>query len=198
MTRTLMISLFLVAACTRHNPAPGGVGGGGASDGGVASDGADMSDTGAGGGGGDDGGATSGGDLAPAPLPDLPSGNYSATSSGLLANNCTAPPENADLGIWMLKVVSPTVWNLTVDKNLSPAVLDRMGALFVGQTTDTGMPIYGCMMRETYELSLTPTSTAQAQGRLDTVFDQLSGDCSQYEPVLPCTQSYAVTLDRAN
>jgi hypothetical protein len=54
------------------------------------------------------------------------------------------------------------------------------------------------MMRETYRLSLTPTSPTHTEGRLDTVFDVLQGDCSTYEPVLPCTQSYALDLDRAN
>jgi hypothetical protein len=30
------------------------------------------------------------------------------------------------------------------------------------------------------------------------VFDALSGGRSIYEPMLPCTQSYAVTLDQAS
>ena len=86
------------------------------------------------------------------------------------------------------------MWNVTLAKGLAPAVLTRTGQTFAGQVAETGMPIFGCTMRETYKLSLTPTSTSQAQGRLDTVFDALAGDCSMYEPVLPCTQSYAVHL----
>jgi hypothetical protein len=128
-----------------------------------------------------------------APLPVLSSGSYAATSTGLLANSCTVPPDD-NLGNWSLTVVNPSVWNVTLAKGLPPAVLNRMGARFAGQVAETGMPIYGCMMRETYKVSLTPTSTTQAQGQLDTVFDVLAGDCSLYEPVLPCTQSYAVGL----
>jgi len=86
------------------------------------------------------------------------------------------------------------VWNATLAPGLAPAVLNRVGKVFAGQVAETGMPIFGCMMRETYKVSLTPTSTTQAEGRLDTVFDALAGDCSMYEPVLPCTQSYAVRL----
>jgi len=148
--------------------------------------------------GDDDGGAAAEpGDMAtPAPLPVLSSASYAATSTGLLANNCTVPPDD-DLGTWSLTVVNPSVWNVTLAMGLAPAVLNRVGTVFAGQVAETGMPIFGCMMRETYKVSLTPTSTTEADGRLDTVFDALGGDCSGYEPILPCTQSYAVRL-RAN
>jgi hypothetical protein len=189
MTRTswMVLSFLVAAGCTRHNGDPAGVGGNGP----LPAD--------ADGGASDDAGGDSAGDMAmSAPLPMPAPGNYSATSAGLLANSCTAPPDGADLGLWSLKVVNPTVWNLTLAKGLAPAVLERAGALFVGQTAETGMPIWGCTMRETYELTLAPTSMAHAEGRLDTVFSVVEGDCSMYEPVLPCTQSYAVALDRAN
>jgi hypothetical protein len=145
-------------------------------------------------GSGDGGAAAEPGDMAtPAPLPVLSSASYAATSTGLLANSCTVPPDD-DLGIWSLTVVNPSVWNVTLAPGLAPAVLNRKGDAFAGQVAETGMPIYGCMMRETFQVSLTPTSATEAQGRLDTVFDALAGDCSLYEPVLPCTQSYAVRL----
>jgi hypothetical protein len=186
MTRTLCtISLVLVAAaCTRHNPTPGGddVGGNGATA------------------AGDDGGAAiaPAGDMAttttaPPPMPQ--SGMYAAASKGLLANSCTVPPDD-DLGTWALTVVSPSVWNVTLGKGLGPAVLNLVGGSYVGKVAESGMPIWGCTMRETYKLALTATSDAAAQGRLDTVFDVLDGDCSGYEPVLPCTQSYSVVLSR--
>jgi hypothetical protein len=163
-------------ACTRPNVmSGGGVGGNAPSDGNV----------------GVVGGAAPG-DMAAA-LPMLSSASYVATSTGLLTNSCTVPPDDS-LGTWSLTVVNPSVWNLTLAMGLAPAVLSRVGSAFVGEVAETGMPIYGCTMRETYKLSLTPTSTTQAEGRLDTVFDALTGDCSGYEPVLPCTQSYAVRL----
>jgi hypothetical protein len=186
MKRVLWCVLVVaIGACTRPNVmAGGGVGGNepSGSDGGMT--------------GSDDGGATAApGDMATAaPLPLLSSASYAATSTGLLANSCTVPPDD-DLGTWSLTVVNPSVWNVTLAMGLAPAVLNRAGSVFAGQVAETGMPIYGCMMRETFEVSLTPTSTTQAQGRLDTVFDALSGDCSMYEPVLPCTQSYAVRLN---
>jgi hypothetical protein len=177
--------VFAIGACTRPNAmSAGDVGGNGPSggDGGIT--------------GGDDGGgaAAEPGDMATAaPLPMLSSASYAATSAGLLANSCTVPPDD-HLGTWSLTVVNPSVWNVTLAKGLGPAVLNRMGTVFAGQVAESGMPIYGCMMRETYKVSLTPTSTTQAEGQLDTVFDALAGDCSMYEPVLPCTQSYAVRL----
>jgi hypothetical protein len=182
--KQVMGALFLlaIAACTRPNAMPAGGTGGNAPSGG------DVAVT------ADDGGAAVPGDMATAmPLPALSSASYAATSTGLLANSCTVPPDD-DLGTWTLTVVNPSVWNVTLAAGLGPAVLNRAGKVFAGQVAETGMPIYGCMMRETYKVSLTPTSTTQAEGRLDTVFDALSGDCSQYEPVLPCTQSYAVRL----
>jgi hypothetical protein len=179
------VCVLAIGGCTRPNVmSAGGVGGNAASgdDGGIT-------------GGDEDGGAaTAPGDMATAaPLPMLSSASYAATSKGLLANNCTVPPDDT-LGTWSLTVVNPSVWNVTLAMGLAPAVLNRMGPVFAGQVAETGMPIFGCMMRETYKVSLTPTSTTQAEGRLDTVFDVLDGDCSQYEPVLPCTQSYAVRL----
>lgn len=191
MKKPLWFLLVLAAgACTRPNATlAGGVGGNapasGDADGGIG--GAD--------GGSDDGGATApAGDMATTPpLPVLSSASYAATSTGLLADSCTVPPDD-DLGIWSLSVVTPSVWNVTLAAGLAPVVLNRMGNVYAGQVAETGMPIYGCTMRETYKVSLTPTSTTQAQGRLDTVFDALAGDCSLYEPVLPCTQSYAVRL----
>jgi len=171
--------VLVLGACTRPNPMPaGGVGGNAPSDGNEGS----TAPT------------TEPGDMATAaPLPALSSASYAATSTGLLANDCTVPPDD-DLGTWSLTVVNPSVWNVTLAKGLAPAVLERAGMVFAGQVAETGMPIFGCTMRETYKLSLTPTSTTQATGRLDTVFDALAGDCSQYEPMLPCTQSYAVRL----
>jgi hypothetical protein len=177
--------VLVIGACTRPNALPaGGVGGNAPSDGdgGVTGDGSDG------------GAAAEPGDMATAaPLPMLSSGSYAATSAGLLANSCTVPPDD-NLGTWSLKVVNPSVWNVTLAMGLAPAVLNRMGPLFAGQVAETGMPIYGCTMRETYKVSLTPSSTTQAEGRLDTVFDALAGDCSMYEPILPCTQSYALRL----
>jgi hypothetical protein len=180
------VFVLAIGACTRPNAmSSGGIGGNAPSgdDGGLT-------------GGGDDGGAAAEpGDMATAaPLPALSSASYAATSMGLLANSCTVPPDD-NLGTWSLTVVTPSVWNVTLAKGLAPAVLDRVGQVFAGQVAETGMPIFGCTMRETYKLSLTPTSTTQAEGRLDTVFDVLAGDCSEYEPVLPCTQSYAVSLN---
>jgi hypothetical protein len=185
MKRVLsFLFLFAIGACTRPNVmSAGGVGGNAPSggDGGITGD-------------GDGGAAVAPGDMATsAPLPMLSSASYAATSTGLLANSCTVPPDDS-LGTWSLTVVNPSVWNVTLAKGLAPAVLNRVGTVFAGQVAETGMPIYGCMMRETYKVSLTPTSTTQAEGRLDTVFDALAGDCSMYEPVLPCTQSYAVRL----
>lgn len=191
MKQVLWLSFVLaIGACTRPNAmTAGGVGGNapsGGDGGGVTGDGDGTS--------GDAGAAAAPGDMAmAAPLPMLSSASYAATSTGLLANSCTVPPDDS-LGTWSLTVVTPSVWNVTLAVGLAPAVLDRAGMVFAGQVAETGMPIYGCMMRETYKLSLTPTSTTQAEGRLDTVFDALAGDCSLYEPVLPCTQSYAVRL----
>ena|SRR6185312_2374646 len=182
------VFVLAIGACTRPNGMLAGGGGGGDVpapgdvDGGIIGN-ADG-----------DGAAAEPGDMATAtPLPVLSSASYAATSTGLLANSCTVPPDD-DLGIWSLTVVNPSVWNVTLAPGLAPAVLNRMGNTFAGQVAETGMPIYGCMMRETFAVSLTPTSTTKAQGRLDTVFDALAGDCSLYEPVLPCTQSYAVRL----
>ena len=180
------VFVLAIGACTRPNGMLAGGGGDvpapGDADGGIPGN-ADG-----------DGAAAEPGDMATAtPLPVLSSASYAATSTGLLANSCTVPPDD-DLGIWSLTVVNPSVWNVTLAPGLAPAVLNRMGNTFAGQVAETGMPIYGCMMRETFAVSLTPTSTTKAQGRLDTVFDALAGDCSLYEPVLPCTQSYAVRL----
>jgi len=175
---------FALAACTRPNTSGAGTGGNAPWDGagGVLNGGGATSEP---------------GDMATAaPLPMLSTASYAATSTGLLANSCTVPPDD-QLGTWSLTVVTPSVWNVTLAQGLAPAVLERAGSVFAGEVAETGMPIFGCTMRETYKVSLTPTSTTEADGRLDTVFDALGGDCSGYEPILPCTQSYAVRL-RAN
>jgi hypothetical protein len=187
--RSLVLSFALMAVgCTREAPSTGGGDPGplttpaGGPIGGVNGDN----------GGGDTGGGN------PAQLPALMSGNYQALSTGLLQNNCLTTPAGSDLGTWAVKVVNPTVWNVTVDQSMPIAVLDLNGVLFTGETGDEGMPIYGCTMQETWHLELTPTSTTAADGTIKMTLTNVSGDCSQYEPMLPCSTQYQVGMTKAN
>jgi hypothetical protein len=175
---------LLLGGCTREGSAVGG--GGDGTDGGASDDaGGSMSD----------GGTTgTGDDMSPAMLPELMPGKYTATSSGLLANNCQAPPEGTNLGTWTVTKVAAGTYNIIVDPNLTPAVVTAQGDAYRGSTSDSGMPLWGCQMRETYRLSLDPMNATTVGGTMNTVFEALSGDCSQYEPVLPCQQMYQVTL----
>jgi hypothetical protein len=149
-----------------------------------------------GGGGADNGDNGGGGTGGSTNLPPLASGSYSAVSSGLTANNCQTTPAGADLGTWTVKVVNPAIWNVTIDPGMPIAVLDLSGAFFVGDTSDQAMPLWGCMMSETWNLRFTPTSTTSADGSAEMVLDKVSGDCTQYEPVLPCKTGYAVGLTK--
>jgi hypothetical protein len=138
-------------------------------------------------GGGDPGG--------PAALPTLDPGNYTALSNGLLGNDCLAPPvKDGMLGTWTWKTVTPEVWNLAIDPNLPPAVVTRQGDALTGDTAESGMPLWGCQMRETYVVTLTPSSPAAAAGTIETRFEVVSGNCAQYEPTLPCAQRYAIAI----
>jgi hypothetical protein len=184
----VFVVLSGVAGC---HYSPGGVGGG-------PTDGLDDAGTASSDGGTTDG-ATAATDGTIAPAPALQAGSYAASSTGLFSNTCqdgmtgNALPGGAT---WTVSVVSPGVLNVAISKSDPTMVLTWNGKAYVGQLVETGMPEYGCTLKDTVTLMITPSNDSHADGHAKEDLSADPGTCSDVEPVLPCSTDHQVTLTK--